>query len=100
MVERENIVFNENRVDIQVISKKTYEAGIPSVEINIDTEENKERNRRKLSMIEDRYFDRDENKHLAEMRPFTMHLLILSLSPVEQLLRKRLVPLRTTKRQK
>ena len=51
-------------------------------------------------MIEDRYLDRDENKHLAEMRPFTMHMLIQSLSTVEQLLRKRLVPLRTTKRQR
>ena len=41
MLERENNGFTDNRVDIQVISKKTYEAGIPSVEINIDTEENK-----------------------------------------------------------
>ena len=62
--------FTENRVDIQVISKKTYEAGIPSVEINIDTEENKERNKRKLSMIEDRYFDRDEKKHFSRNETF------------------------------
>ena len=37
MVERENIDFTENRVDIQIISK-----------INIDTEENKKRNKRNL----------------------------------------------------
>ena len=47
MVERENIDFTENRVDIQVISKKTYESGIPSIKINVEyTEKDEERNSR------------------------------------------------------
>ena len=36
LVERENIDFTENRVDIQLISKKTYESGIPPVKINVN----------------------------------------------------------------
>ena len=36
MVEKENIDFTENRVDIQLISKKTYESGIPPVKINVN----------------------------------------------------------------
>ena len=47
MVEKENIDFTENRVDIQVISKKTYESGIPSIKINVEyTEKDEERNSR------------------------------------------------------
>ena len=58
--------FTENRVDIQVISKKTYESGIPSVKINVEyPEKDEERNRRNLSMIEERCFNRDEKKQLS-----------------------------------
>lgn len=65
-VEREHIDLTENRVDIQAISKKTYESGIPSVKINVEyTEKDEERNSRNLSIIEERCFDRDEKKHLS-----------------------------------
>ena len=52
MIGRGNFDFTENRVGSQVTPKRTYKVGVPSVEINIDTEEGNERNKRKLIMIE------------------------------------------------
>ena len=61
MVDREIIDPAENRLEIQVISKRTYESGIPSVKINVEyTEKEEERNRRNIGMIKKRCFDKDE----------------------------------------
>ena len=66
LVERENINFTENRVDIKLISKKIYESGIPPVKINVEyIEKDEERDMRNLSIIKERCFDRDEKKHLS-----------------------------------